>query len=79
MAAAKRLLISHIAIGKSTYVKQESDDAGVAFRDTDRNNNWKNNVICHGYGLKGNQVKECNKTSPKDKNKIYAMKKAGNL
>ena len=77
VVAAKRLLTDYIAPGKSTYVKQDTDDAGVAFSDTDRGNDWKKNVSCHRCGLKGHQLKECNKNLPEDKKKIYAMKKAG--
>ena len=35
------------------------------------------NVSCNGCGLKGRQMKECNKTSTEDKKKIYSMKKVG--
>ena len=72
-----RLLIDYIAPSKSTYIKQEPDNTGVAFSETNRNNDWKNNVSCPGCGLKGNQLKECKKTLPEDKKKIYAMKKLG--
>ena len=65
--------------GNSNYVNQETDNSGVAFSKTDHENNWKNNVNCHGCGLKGHQLKECNKTSSEDKKKIFAMKKAGNF
>ena len=34
-------------------------------------------MSCHGCGLKGHQLKECNKTSPENKKKIYAMKQVG--
>ena len=37
------------------------------------------NVSCHGCGLNGYQLKECNKTSLEDKNNIYAMKKLCNF
>ena len=77
--AAKRLLTYYTTTGKSNYVKQEPDNAGVAFSEMDCDNDWKKNISCHGCGLKGNQLKECNKTSPEDKKKIYAMKKAGNF
>ena len=77
VVAANRLLMDYIAPVKSTYVKQDTDNAGVAFRKTDRDNDWKKNVSCHGCGLKGHQIKECNKTSPEDKKKIYDMKNAG--
>ena len=77
VVAAKRLLKDYIAPFKSTYVKQEPDDAGVAFSKTDSDNNWKKNFSCHRCGLKGHQLKACNKTSPEEKKKIYAMKKAG--
>ena len=77
MVAAKRLLTEYIAPGKRNYVKQEPEDAGIAFSETDRNNDWKKNVSCHGCGLKGHQFKEFNKTSPEDKKKIYAMKNTG--
>ena len=39
VVAAKRLLTYYIAPGKSTYSKQDPDDAGIAFSDTDRDNN----------------------------------------
>ena len=80
VVAAKRLLMDYIATGNnnnSNYFKQEPDNAGVAFSETDRDNNWKKNVSFHGCGFKGHQLKECNKTSPEDKKNIYAMKKAG--
>ena len=73
----KRLLTDYITLDKSIYVKQDLEDAGVVFSETDCDNDWKKNVSCHGCGLKGHQLKECNKTSPEDKKKIYAMKKAG--
>ena len=76
VVAAKRLLTDYIAPVNINYVKQEPDDAGVAFSETDCDNDWKNNVSCHGCGLKGHRLKECNKTSPEDKKNIYAMKKA---
>ena len=38
VVAANRLLTDYIATSKSTYVKQESEDAGVAFSDTDCDN-----------------------------------------
>ena len=79
VVAAKRLLTDYITPVNSTYVKQEPYDAGVAFSETDRDNDWKNNVSFHRCGLKGHQIKECNKNSPEDKNKIYSMKKAGNF
>ena len=76
VVASKRLLKDYIALVNSNYVKQEPYDAGVAFSKTDCDNDWKKNVICHGCGLKGHQLKEFNKTSPEEKKKIYAMKKA---
>ena len=76
MVAAKRLLTDYIAASRSNYVKQDPDDAGIAFSRTDHNNNWKMNASCHDCGLKGHQLKECNKTSPEDKKEIYAVKKA---
>ena len=72
---AKRLLTDFIAPCKSSYVKQDPYNTRVAFSKTDCNNDWKNNVSCPGCGLKGHQLKECKKTSPEDKKKIYAMKK----
>ena len=75
VVVAKRLLTDYIAPGKSTNVKQKQDNAGVAFRKTDCDNDWKKNVSCHGCGPKGHQLKECNKTSTEDKKEIYAMKK----
>ena len=77
VVAAKRLLTDYIAPGKSTYVKQDLDNAGAAFSKTYRNNDCKKNVRCHGCSLKGHKLKECNKTLLEDKNNIYAMKKAG--
>ena len=77
VVAAKSLLADYIAPGKSTYVKQEPYNAGVAFSEKDRDKDWKQNVRCHGCGLKGHQLKKYNKTSPEDKKNIYAMKKAG--
>ena len=77
VVAAKRLLTDYIAPGNSTYAKQEPDNAGIAFSKTDLDNDWKKNVICHGCGLKGHELKECNKTFPEDKKKIYAMEKVG--
>ena len=77
VVASKRILTDYIAPGKSNYVKKDSDDAGVAFRETDCDKAWKKNVRYHRYGLKGHHLKECNKTSPEDKKKIYAMKKLG--
>ena len=77
VVALNRILTDYIAPGKITYVKQEPDDAGVEFSETDRDNDWKNNFSCHRCGFKVHQLKECNKTLPEDKNKIYAMKKAG--
>ena len=76
VVAAKRLLTDYIAPGKSTYVKQDPDDTGVAFSETDRDNDRKKNFSCHRCGLKGHQLKECKKTSREEKKKIYAMKKA---
>ena len=67
VVAAKRLLTDYIVPDKSTYIKQEPDNAGVAFSGTDRDNDWKKNVICPGCVLKGNQIKVCNKTSPEGK------------
>ena len=77
VVANKRLLTDYIAPGKSNCVKQEPYDTRVAFSDTDRDNDCKKNVSCHGCGLKGHQLNNFNKTSPKDKKRIYAMKKAG--
>ena len=77
VVSKNRILMDYIATGKSNYVKQEPDDAGVAFRKIDRDNDWKKNVSFHGWCLKVHQLKECNKTSPEDKKKIYEMKKAG--
>ena len=71
--------MDYIAPGKSTYVKQEPDDTGVAFSETDFDNDWKKNISCHRCGLKGHHLKECNKTLQEEKKKIYAMKKAGTL
>ena len=70
VVAASRLLTDFIMPGNSTYVKQEPDDAGVAFSKTDCNNDWKKNAICHGCGIKGHQIKEYNNTLPEDKNNI---------
>ena len=67
VVTAKKLLTDYITPGKSTYVKQEPDDAGVAFSKTYRDKNWKNNASCHGCGLKGHQLKECNKTPSEQK------------
>ena len=77
VVAAKRLLTDYIASVKSNCIKQVPDDAVGAFSETDRDNDWKKNVRCHGCGLKGHHLKECNKTSPEEKKKIYAMIKAG--
>ena len=38
VVASKRILTDHIAPGKSNYAKQEPDDAGVAFSETDCDN-----------------------------------------
>ena len=38
VVAAKRLLADYIAPGKSTCVKQDPDNAGVLFSETDCNN-----------------------------------------
>ena len=80
VVAAKRLLTEYIAMGKNNnrnYGKQEPYNAGVAFSKTDRDNDWKNNVSCHGYGFKGHQLKRYKKTSREEKKNIYAMKKPG--
>ena len=47
MVAAKRLLMDYIATGKSNsnYFKQDSDDADVAFSETDCNKDWKKKVF----------------------------------
>ena len=74
VVAAKRILTDYIAPGKSNYVKQEPDDAGVTFSETECDNNWKKNISFHGCGHEGYQLKECNKTSPEEKKKIYDMK-----
>ena len=47
VVAVNRLLTDYIETFNSKYVKQESDDAGVAFVETDCKNDWKNNVSCH--------------------------------
>ena len=70
VVAANSLLTDYIAPGKITYVKKEPDNAGVAFSKTDRDNDWKKNFRCHVCGLKGHQLMEFIKTSPKDKKKI---------
>ena len=57
VVAAKRLLMYYIGTGKSTYVKHEPDNAGIAFIETDCDNDWKNNVSCHGCSLKLHQLK----------------------
>ena len=67
MVVAKRLLTDYIATGKSNYIKQDPEDTGLAFSETDHEDDWKKNVSCHGCGLIGHQLKECNKTSPEDK------------
>ena len=66
VVADKRLLMDCITTCKSNsnYVKEDPDDVDVAFSETDRNNDWKNNVSCHGCGFMGHQLKECNKTLP---------------
>ena len=58
VVADEKLLTDYIAPGKSTYVKQEPDNACVIFSEVDRDNDRKNNVSCHGCGLKGHQLKE---------------------
>ena len=70
VVAAKSLLTDYIATGKSRYVKQEPDDAGVAFSNTYCDNYWKNNVSCHGCVLKGHQLNECNKTLLEEKKRF---------
>ena len=75
VVADKRIPTDYITMGNINYVNQEPDNTGVAFSETDRENDWKKNVICHGCGLKGHQLKECNKISPEDKKKIYTMKR----
>ena len=67
VVAAKSLLTDYIMPGKINYAKQDPDNVGVAFSETDCNNNWKKNVRCHGCGLKGHHIKKCNKTLPEDK------------
>ena len=67
MVAAKRLLTEYIAPGKRNYVKQEPEDAGIAFSETDRDNDRKKNVSCHGCVLNGHQLKECNNTCRRTK------------
>ena len=77
VVSSKRLLTDYIATGKRKYFKQELDNAGYAFSKTDHDNDWKKNVSCNGCDLKGHQLNEYNKTSPEDKKRIYAIKKAG--
>ena len=60
------------------YIKQEDDDARIAFAAS-LYDGYKKTVQCHGCGKGGHFLKECNKTSAKNKEDIFAMVKSGDF
>ena len=76
---AKRLLSDYKTDTKATvHVKRDNDDAGVAFAEQSLyDNDYKKNFQCHGCGGKGHFLKECKKTTAKEKEEIYKMVKTG--
>ena len=67
VVAAKRLLTDYIAPGKITYVKQEPDKPGVAFRETDHDNSWKIMSAATDAALRG--ISSRNVTRPRHRGK----------
>ena len=48
--------------GQEQLRQKKARNAGVEFSKTDSDKDWKKNVSCHRFGLKGHHLKECNKT-----------------
>ena len=83
VVGSKRLLLDFVASGiksnnSNNYVKQDDDQAGVTFSETSYDE-YKKTMQYQGCGKKGHFLKECNKTSAKNKEDIFAMVKSGDF